>query len=236
MRALVVGHGRMGRFHGKVLTDLGYDVRSVDPDPEAQAEFPSLHEALDDAVPHVAAVAVPIPELMGAASALAGVPMLVEKPFAPSEFEARILMEALKGAPVCVGFVERFNPMVRMLHARIGDQRVRAARFVRYSNRISPDPVLDLLTHDVDLARFLRLWRTPDCVVTFDVQHACERVVRRIEVDTDEGTIIADLTAHENSPLHGLWHAFLSGRPFPTPADAVCAIRGARLVEQIATS
>lgn len=234
MRALVVGFGRMGGFHRKVLRDLGYDVRTVDPDPEARADFPLLDEALDAAMPHVAAVAVPIPELARTAGALVGIPMLVEKPFAQSETEARLLAEFLCGTRTCVGFVERYNPQVRALRDLIGDQPVRTARLVRHSNRISTDPVLDLLTHDVDLARFLRLWRTPDCTVRFDVRHGCERVERRIELEMDDGqTITTDLTAHDTSPLHALWHAFLSGQEVPGPLDAVCAIRGARLVEEI---
>src|SRR4051812_33272477 len=39
VKALVVGYGRMGRFHTKVLADLGYDVSTLDPDPGAGADY-----------------------------------------------------------------------------------------------------------------------------------------------------------------------------------------------------
>jgi prephenate dehydrogenase len=39
VKALIIGHGHMGAFHKKALSDLGYDVTTVDPDVNAGADY-----------------------------------------------------------------------------------------------------------------------------------------------------------------------------------------------------
>src|SRR6187431_1976015 len=116
MRALVVGRGRMGAFHEKVLRDLGYDVTTVDPEPARGADFATVEEALpkfDEASWQpttsrfdVAVVAVPPEHLLDTAYRLAGTPkLLIEKPFALNTRNASMLAAYLKasGSAVCVG-------------------------------------------------------------------------------------------------------------------------------------
>lgn len=243
--ALVVGLGRMGSFHRRALQDLGYDVVSVDPDPTRGAEFSALEEALG-AVKRlpIAVVATPIEALVPTAYTLAGTKkLLVEKPFAPTEGEARMLGAYLaeQGSDVAVGFVERYNPCLREFQSPWwpGSSTPRPVRFTRWSDRPSVDPALDLLTHDVDLAFHLGLTKgviesDPLWNVEFDVRTGQDRKVRLIEVKGDdrlEGSVV-DLMMHDLSPLHAMWHSFLMNRPVPTPLDAARAIRWARWVER----
>lgn len=220
MRALIIGYGRMGRFHAKALADLGYDVITADPDPAARADFrraPVLSFRRGTEI-QVVAVAAPIPYLAETAAQWAGFPghLLVEKPFAANLHQARELADTLEGQRVAVGYVERFNPQVRALRELIAGRTVKA-RFTRWNDRPSPDPSLDLRSHDVDLAHYLEI-REYHCST---LAPAPERR-REIEVAAPGWTETVDLTAHTTSPLHALWHAFLSDRPgHATTADAV---------------
>lgn len=225
MKALVVGYGRMGAFHARTLRDLGYTVTTVDPNPERLAD----HETLGSVGPRsfdVAAVAVPPGELLATAYQLAGLPMLVEKPFALNVREARMLAAYLaqQGSKVCVGLVERFNPQVRALRALLMDGTVHGVTdvtFTRHNDRPTFDLDLDLRLHDIDLTRFLAF----GCPVEYDTRARCERKIRTITVTHAEGVLTVDLMDHALSPLHALWHAFLTGRPHPTPADAIWALQ-----------
>jgi predicted dehydrogenase len=220
MKALVVGLGRMGRFHRKVLMDLGYDVVTVDPDPATGADYLSVPAGRR---PEVVCVAVPIAQLAEvAAEFTAARHLLIEKPMAPSLGEAIELADRLAGQHVAVGYVERFNPTVRALQRALADAPPPiVARFRRWSDRPSPDRALDLMSHDVDLAAFLRL----RCPTEFDAADDRPVRVRDIMVRTSGRTVRADLTAHDTSPLHAQWHAFLSGRPgYATPADATAVL------------
>lgn len=224
MRALVVGAGRMGGFHRRVLMDLGLDVTTVDPCPAAGADYLSVPRRDFDAV----CVSVPIEHLPIAVEFANRTDyLLVEKPMAPTEKVARQMACLMAGerAAVAVGYVERYNPVVRGVKAmldycREGDHHhPTSATFTRWNERPSEDALIDLQSHDVDLARFFGL----DCAVTFDARAGVG--VRRREVEI-QGRSFAplryDLTAHHTSPLHAQWHAFLSGRPgYATPADAI---------------
>lgn len=244
MRALVVGLGHMGTFHYQTLRNLGYRVDTVDP-VNGQATFTTIEEALLATKYDIAAVAVPINQLVECAFKLAGIKMLVEKPFAPTAREAAMLGAYLTArAPVCVGYLERFNPLVLDLRERLQGPYVRSVRFTRWSDRPSPDPVTDLLTHDIDLARYLLTRRWGERAVglcSFD--YRCDQPVktRRIEVDVAVPTVSSsgalqdetwsvDLMDHDLKPLFALWHAFLMGENVPTPADAVAAIEGAQAI------
>lgn len=242
MRALVVGLGHMGTFHYKTLRNLGYPVDTVDVDPKRNATYTSVEEALLDCRYDIAAVAVPINQLVECAFKLVGIKMLVEKPFAPTPREAAMLGAYLTAqAPVCVGYLERFNPLVADLKARLAFPHVRAARFIRWSDKPSPDPIIDLLTHDIDLARYLFTEEWGERAVglcSFDYKCDQPAKVRRIEVDVavpvagygsslQDETWTVDLMDHDLKPTIALWHAFLMGDTVPTPKDAVAALHGA---------
>lgn len=217
MNALVVGYGRMGGFHRKVLCDLGYDVETVDPVVHADhAEVP--HTDFD-----VVCVATPISHLAPEAAKWKGFrgKLLVEKPFAVDVLQADWLAGELEGVDVAVGYVDRFNPAVRALREWLDGRQDVSARFIRYSDRPTSDMLVDLRTHDVDLARWLGV-RNP----LFDTQ-ANVRTRRREIAAIDGGAIhVANLLAHDTSPLHAQWHHFLGGgTEHAKPQDAVGVLR-----------
>lgn len=232
----------MGGFHRKALSDLGYEVTTVDPDPMRQAGYRHLRGAYPRHPRQeydVACVAVPARQLVEVAYELAGVPrLLVEKPFATSEPEAAMLAAYLEasGSKVAVGFVERFNPRLRELRERIEGHEVTGARFTRWSDRPSWDVPLDLLIHDIDLARNLGLGLAHgDVPVSYDARAEQPRNVRRVEVDlrprrSGEDHLAlsnrmawANLLDHGQSPLHALWHAFLTDHAHTPGAGAAVA-------------
>ncbi len=209
----------MGGFHRRILSDLGYDVTTVDPDPDRGADHTIPPPGHFDIV----CIAVPITDLAEQAAQFAGRArfLLIEKPMAATLAEARELAGLLAGQDVAVGYVERFNPRVRRLRALLADSPQPVwAHFTRWNDRSSPNVTLDLGTHDRDLARFLGL----TCPVRFDVQANATRPAREIMICANH-VLHVDLTAHDTSPLHAQWHAFLSGQPgYATPADAVAVL------------
>lgn len=223
-RALVVGLGRMGGFHRKILTDLGYLVETLDPDPHAGAAWGSLAD-VDLERFSVVVVATPPPTLSTVAEAVAGPgrKVLVEKPFAPNYEQAVVLDEQLSGEQICVGFVERFNPQVQLLHKLLLPlwAKPTRVRFVRWSDRPTWDLSLDLRLHDLDLARYLGVAH----VAEYDTRAEQNTVRREIEVTLTTGTLTVDLTRHNASPLHSLWREFLAGGDYPKPHDALRALR-----------
>ncbi len=228
MKALVVGAGRMGTFHARVLRDLGLDVTTVDPDPAVGADCTTVpaHRNFD-----AVCIATPIDHLVTEAERWAGHHgwLLIEKPSAPSLLEAKRLAAILHGQRVCVGYVERFNPRVRRLRELLADSPPpRTARFTRWNDRPSPDVAVDLASHDIDLRRFLGL-DAPQCSVTFDSRASMP--VKRREIQVYAGHrgnyLTVDLMAHDTSPLHAQWHAFLANRPtygYATLDDAVAVL------------
>ena len=214
--ALVIGNGHMGRFHARTLRDLGYAVTTVDPDPTAGADMATVDRWDWDA----AVVATPVQCLVPYALRLlrAGTPTLVEKPVSIRVDDVQRVadVQAETGTPCAVGFVERFNPRVIEVKAKLGGSTT--AIFTRINDRPTWNINLDLTLHDVDLALFLGL---DPAVCTFRTVAGAGRKVRRI----DTPYVSVDLTDHAESPLHGLWRAFMAGAGYPTLTDAVAAHR-----------
>jgi predicted dehydrogenase len=94
----------------------------------------------------------------------AGLAVLVEKPLAEHEDDARTLVEDAerRGALLSVGHVERCNPAVIALKQRL-DEGFAGEIFQMHARRLSPFPdrdsmlgvSLDLATHDIDVMRYL---------------------------------------------------------------------------------
>jgi predicted dehydrogenase len=213
----------MGRFHAKALRDLGYFVTTVDPHAPADLKRVPDLEGYD-----VAAIATP-PALLGfygVHCADAGLKTLIEKPVAPSLRQVELIESAVIEAGaydnVCVGFVERFNPKVRELRENlplIGQAEF--ASFDRWGDRPNEDALVDLRIHDIDLAHFLGL----QCTLDYRTWAGAPRKKRVVRVSGTFGQVNADLMDHDTSPLHALWHAFLSGAPVARLEDAIRAHR-----------
>ena len=178
---LLCGLGTMGRNHAKALQALEAkygDLRltgAFDPDPRAAEHAANLGlplandlaKALSHAndAPTAALVASPTSThdavLRKVGHSIHHI--FLEKPLAATlpEAEALAAWVATQGLHVQLGFIERFNPVVRALQRTLANLATPAlhADFVRTgkgSARITDvDVVVDLMIHDIDLALWL---------------------------------------------------------------------------------
>ncbi|MFD3921431.1 Gfo/Idh/MocA family protein [Streptomyces sp. NPDC058595] len=169
LRAGLIGLGSMGRHHARVLAGLdGVTlVGVVDPlgDKNGLAQgapvLATVEELLAIGVDY-AVIACPtaLHEEVGLQLAEAGVGALIEKPLADTVDGARRLVEAFesRGLVAGVGHIERCNPALRSLRARLeagelGDvYQVVTRRQGPFPHRIADVGVVkDLATHDIDL-------------------------------------------------------------------------------------
>ena len=164
----VIGIGNMGWNHARVLSLLrdAELVGVADPDAArgvlAKEQFGcEWFEDYNALIPEVEAVCIAVPTLLhhpvGMACLQAGVHVLIEKPIAASEQEARELIAAAEQADrlLQVGHIERFNPAFRELLNVVANEEVVVLEGRRHSphadraNDVSV--VLDLMIHDIDL-------------------------------------------------------------------------------------
>jgi len=165
MKALVVGHGVMGRHHARTLRRLGVAVQTLDPSTRSGADHHQLTEELIDFA-DIVCVATPPAELaeVGALWLERGKSVLVEKPMAVDQEQAQRLLQAELDSEgkLLVGYTERWNPAVHLLKEAlplIGEVRHVATQRLGLPPRCPrTGPALDLLTHDLDVLRFLNLW------------------------------------------------------------------------------
>ncbi|WP_405797271.1 Gfo/Idh/MocA family protein [Streptomyces longwoodensis] len=169
LRAGLVGLGSMGRHHARVLAGLeGVDfVGVVDPfgDKYGAAQGAPVLGTVEELIAlgiDYAVVACPtaLHEEVGLQLAEAGVCALVEKPVADTVEGARRLVQVFesRGLVAGVGHIERCNPALRSLRARLeagelGDvYQVVTRRQGPFPHRIADVGVVkDLATHDIDL-------------------------------------------------------------------------------------
>ncbi|MER6609846.1 Gfo/Idh/MocA family oxidoreductase [Streptomyces sp. NPDC000927] len=173
LRAGLIGLGRMGRHHARVLRSLnGAElVGALDPhgDPYQAADGIPVVADLDALLQlglDYAVLACPtqLHEPLGTALAAAGTPTLIEKPLAGDPASARRLTQAFHTAqvPAAVGYTERFNPALIALRQRLeagqlGDVfSIATRRTGPYPARITDVGVIhDLATHDLDLTAWI---------------------------------------------------------------------------------
>jgi len=231
----VIGVGRMGQRHCRVYSTLRQAqlVGVCDAVPEIghrvaeEYEVPFYEdvEALLERVDAVS-IATPTPSHFDLAIRCLdrGVHMLIEKPVTETVEQAEILAQVAQSCPlvVQVGHIERFNPAYIELKNVLENMTVLAVHFRRLSpylgSNTDVDVVLDLMTHDVDLALDL-MGREPVSVNAYGltafsgyidhaVAHLCfgsgpiltltasrvtEQKVRFVEVTALEAYVEADL-------------------------------------------
>ncbi|MFE0453237.1 Gfo/Idh/MocA family protein [Streptomyces sp. NPDC058914] len=169
LRAGLVGLGSMGRHHARVLSGLdGVElVGVVDPmgDKFGAAQGAPVLNTVQELIAlgvdyTVVACPTHLHEEVGLALAEAGVCALIEKPVADTVEGARRLVDAFesRGLVAGVGHIERCNPALRSLRARLesgelGDvYQVVTRRQGPFPHRIADVGVVkDLATHDIDL-------------------------------------------------------------------------------------
>ncbi|MDT3724465.1 Gfo/Idh/MocA family oxidoreductase [Streptomyces sp. DSM 41972] len=173
LRAGLIGLGSMGRHHCRVLSELdGVElVAVVDPmgDKFGAARGVPILESVEQLVElgvDYAVVACPtaLHEEVGLQLAEAGVHALVEKPVADTVEGARCMVEAFeaRGLVAGVGHIERYNPALQNLRARLEAGELGEV-FQVVTRRQGPFPhriadvgvVKDLATHDIDLTAWV---------------------------------------------------------------------------------
>lgn len=177
LRVAVVGVGFWGRNHARVYSEIeGVELAAVvDPDKAARDAvaskyrcngYPSVEDLLEKEKIDAASVCTPSISHGAVASKLIdkGVSVLVEKPFTATLSEGLALYEKItqKRVYVAVGFIERFNPAVKLVKQLIAEGKLGDV-ILFYSRRVSSWPVRigdvgvikDLSIHDLDLARYL---------------------------------------------------------------------------------
>jgi predicted dehydrogenase len=170
LRMAVIGVGHLGQAHARVLAGMaGVELVGVADVSAAQARavadrhgtraYTHFGPLLDQA--DAACVVVPTCHHHAVASAFLerGIPLLIEKPLAPTAEQAGELVDLArrKGAVLQVGHIERFNPAFEDLCGRpIRPKFVECERHGPFTGRSTDiGAVLDLMVHDLDLLNAL---------------------------------------------------------------------------------
>jgi predicted dehydrogenase len=166
IRVAVIGAGKMGTYHAKLLGRTpGVDLVGVCDTNVWKAQLAAWQsntvavrdykDVLSRVDAVVIAVPTPLHHEVGKAALLAGAHALIEKPLAASVDEARELLEISeqKKLVLQVGHIERFNPAVLEAVKHIRDPRyITIERLGPYDPRMSHiGVVLDLMIHDLDI-------------------------------------------------------------------------------------
>jgi predicted dehydrogenase len=174
LRVGVVGVGHIGKNHARLYAETGRAefsaIFDTDPSHAAEiaqqynvraatslAEFAELVDAASVATPTVSHFDIARPLLEK------GKHLLIEKPIAEDTAQASQLAElaAERQLVLQVGHVERFNPVLSALEARLTHPRfIEAHRLSPFPNRSTDiGVVLDLMIHDLEIV--LHLVRSP---------------------------------------------------------------------------
>jgi predicted dehydrogenase len=243
-RVAIVGAGVMGANHARVLSTIrsAEVVAVVDPNrakgrPLARSIGVPL-VPLDGLAQIADAAVVATPSQthaeIGCALLAEGLDLLIEKPLATTVADASRLVEAARAHDriVMVGHIERFNAAVLGLRDVVSDPlHIELTRVGPYTPRVSSDVVLDLMIHDLDLARMLAggpfvsmsaigrsvhsdqidlacalLKAESGLTVSLTASHAGQTKVRQIEVTQRDSFVVADLL-RQDIKVHRLSHS-----------------------------
>lgn len=189
----------MGANHVRVLADLpGVELAGVaDNDPARVAHvtagrtfkgYVDVTSLLAECSPDIVSVVVPtgLHELIATEVMNAGAHVLVEKPIAASLEEGARLADLARerGLIFSVGHIERFNPAIRELKARLDAGQggavlqVRARRVGPFPHRIRDVGVIhDLGVHDIDIMRHL---------LDDDVERVYAHAMRHVHTENED--------------------------------------------------
>lgn len=254
-RLAVVGAGAMGSNHARVIAESGVAELAMIIDTDsargrALAERFSCAYAPDiEAARGCDGAVIATPSQIHATQALTllemGVPLLVEKPIAPTIEESRSMVAAAasRALPLMCGFVERFNPAVTTVLALLEKRPVHVVglRHSPATPRTTLSAVFDLLIHDIDLTlRYANTLRLPhvasslgssgaeiveiaDCVLNFDgtmvatlsSSRSSQRKVRTHLIETPTALFELDLLRQDVTVYEHRRHSLISG---PAPS------------------
>lgn len=174
VRAGVIGTGSIGKNHARVMSELAdaqftaiYDANTATAQEMASRFGAKAAASLEEFASQVdaATIATPTPTHFEIAKFLLerGKHVLVEKPITENTADAQELSRLAheRGLVLQVGHIERFNPALAALEARLTQPRfIEASRLSPYPGRsIEIGVVLDLMIHDLEI--ILHLVRSP---------------------------------------------------------------------------
>ena len=171
LKVVLVGAGRMGRNHVRVLSEApGFDlVAVVDPVAKLGPDVTVIRSMADLANVEFDAAVIATPTATHHQLALEliaqGKHLLIEKPIASTAAQGEEIIRAAdaKGTKLVVGHVERFNPAVRKLREILKQGSLGTAIHFAFT-RVGGYPdtqltgnnvILDLAVHDIDVLRSL---------------------------------------------------------------------------------
>jgi len=173
----VIGVGNMGRHHARVYAELGNVNLVAIADVHGRTGrmiaakykcryYKDYRRLLD--TEKLDAVTIAVPTSLHREVALAcidrHVAVLIEKPIAESIRSAKqIIRKGIeKKVPVCIGHVERFNPVIQKLKQLIDQRRfgriisIGSKRLGLFPPQIQDtDVIIDLAVHDIDICNYL---------------------------------------------------------------------------------
>ncbi len=166
LRIAVIGAGHLGRIHARLASqspeiNLVAVADPVEASRESVAQEAQTKPVADyrTLIGNIDAAIVASPtcthHAIGMELLKAGLPLLVEKPLAPTACEARDLANAARaqGVVLQVGHVERFNPALDAVGNDVRDPKyIEATRTSGYTFRSTDiGVVLDMMIHDLDI-------------------------------------------------------------------------------------
>jgi predicted dehydrogenase len=166
LRVAIIGAGHLGRIHARIAAALEEIelVAVVDPVETARTgvaqEFRTravadYRELIGEIEAAIIATPTHTHHAIGMDLLAGGVPLLIEKPLAPTSADANelVTMARKKGLALQVGHVERFNPALMAVAADVRDPKfIEATRTSGYTFRSTDiGVVLDVMIHDLDI-------------------------------------------------------------------------------------
>jgi predicted dehydrogenase len=170
----VIGAGHLGRIHARIAAaldevELVAVVDPLEPARSAVAQETRCRPVADyrELIGEIEAAIIATPtsthHAIGMDLLAGGVPLLIEKPLAPTSVEANELVSLArkKSLALQVGHVERFNPALTAVSADVRDPKfIAATRTSGYTFRSTDiGVVLDVMIHDLDIV--LALAKSP---------------------------------------------------------------------------
>ncbi len=198
----VIGVGKLGEFHTKLLAEIAndqpdvhlagiYDLNSQRAEEMATKYSTPCFSSLEQLAStcDAAIISTTTSSHFGIAKKLLaeGLHLFIEKPITTTVEEADelIRLETENKVQIQVGHIERFNPALRAVEAKIGrPMYIQAERLTGFSKRVTDvSVVLDLMIHDIDLVLSL---------INSDIKHIAASGVKVFSNELDMATARID--------------------------------------------
>lgn len=167
-KVAIIGLGQMGRNHHRVVSSIeDLEITAlcdvVKNDAYEEPFYDDVDELLAKADFDAAIIVVPtfLHKEIAMKCLEKGKDLFIEKPVASNTKEAEEILKKAKekNSKVCVGYVERFNPVITALKNELKNKEIYSIDITRvgpFPPRIADVGVLtDLAVHDIDLIRFI---------------------------------------------------------------------------------